>query len=286
MSLITPEQPVWVQPYRFSSPLSAVQHVRRLNGGTQAHLMRATDERLYIVKFQNNPHQVRALASEFLASRLGSWLGLPMPQVQVIEVSTWLIAHTPELRIEMPEMIARCSSGLQLASRYIADPEQESGFDHLPRKLFEQVHNPNDFAQVLAFDKWTGNCDGRQAVFTRRGTKPTRYHTTFIDQHYCFNGSHWSFPDAPFMGTCVRDSVYRNVTSWESFEPVLSRIEQINHNALWILALQIPQEWYQYNAGALSNLIETLYERRLFVRELITDFRNSARKPFPNWTTK
>lgn len=84
------------------------------------------------------------------------------------------------------------------------------------------------------------------------------------------------------MGGYDRDYVYRQVMGRESFEPVLSRIEQINHNALWKLALEIPQEWYQYDAGALSNLIEMLYERRLFVRELITDFRNSPRKPFPN----
>jgi hypothetical protein len=41
------------------------------------------------------------LANEFLATRLGLWLGLPMPQVAVIEVSDWLIANNPDLRIEL-----------------------------------------------------------------------------------------------------------------------------------------------------------------------------------------
>ena len=64
------------QPVRSDWFISAVQHVRRLNGGTQAHLMRASDSELYAVKFQNNPKSARALVSEFLATRLGYWLGL------------------------------------------------------------------------------------------------------------------------------------------------------------------------------------------------------------------
>ena len=61
--------------------LSAVQQVRRMRGGSQSQLMRASDGGFYIVKFQNNPQDVRVLANEFFATRLGLWLGLPMPQV-------------------------------------------------------------------------------------------------------------------------------------------------------------------------------------------------------------
>jgi hypothetical protein len=57
--------------------IEAVQQIRRMRGGSQAHLMRASDGFFYIVKFQNNPQHVRVLANEFFASRLGRWLGLP-----------------------------------------------------------------------------------------------------------------------------------------------------------------------------------------------------------------
>ena len=80
--------------------LSAVQQIRRMRGGSQSHLMRASDGHFYITKFQNNPQHVRVLANEFLASRIGLRLGLPMPQAQVIEVSEWLVTNTPDLRIE------------------------------------------------------------------------------------------------------------------------------------------------------------------------------------------
>jgi hypothetical protein len=48
-----------------------VQHVRRMRGGSQSHLMRASDGHFYVVKFQNNPQHLRVLANEMFATRLG-----------------------------------------------------------------------------------------------------------------------------------------------------------------------------------------------------------------------
>jgi len=153
-----------VQPCR----LSAVHHVRKMRGGTQAHLMLGSDGAFYVVKFQNNPHHVRVLANELLATRIALRLGLPMAEPHVIEVPEELIAGTPELRIELEGRFTPCSSGLQFASRFAADPIQDWIHDYIPETIFGKVGNREDFARVLAFDKWTGNCDGRQTVFTRR----------------------------------------------------------------------------------------------------------------------
>ena len=46
----------------------AVEHVRRMRGGAQAHLMRCDDDGYYIVKFQNNPQHLRILANEMLGT--------------------------------------------------------------------------------------------------------------------------------------------------------------------------------------------------------------------------
>jgi hypothetical protein len=105
----------------------------------------------------------------------------------------------------------------------------------------------------------------------------------FLDQGDCFNVGQWNFPDPPFMGTYHRDQVYRDVTGWNSFEPTLSRIEKLDYVDLWRFAAEIPQEWYQYDSDALCQLVEALHRRRSLVRGLITEFRHSHRKPFPNW---
>jgi len=263
--------------------LSAVSHIRKMRGGSQAHLMRASDGNLYITKFQNNPGGIRALASEFFATKLALFLGLPMAEVHVIEVPDSLIADTPELRIEIDGSILRCASGPQLGSRYAGDPGRGRVFDHMPQSQFHRVVNRSDVARMLAFDKWTGNCDGRQAVFVKRG-RDSGYHMTFIDQHYCFDGERWSFPDLPDFGMYYHLHVYQNVTGWESFEPTLSRIEAMDYADLWRCAAQIPHKWIEHDGRGLFDLVEALYGRRSTVRELIIQFRTSSRNPFPHWT--
>src|SRR5213080_1447169 len=108
-----------------ATTLSAVHHVCRMRGGSKAHLIRASDNNLYIVKFQNNPQHIRILVNEYLGGKLGALLGLPMPEVKVIEVSEWLISNTPELHIEFAGLSIPCSPGLQFGSRYITDSVQD-----------------------------------------------------------------------------------------------------------------------------------------------------------------
>jgi len=263
--------------------LSAVQHIRKMRGGSQAHIMRASDGNLYVTKFQNNPGGVRALASEFLATKLAVFLGLPMAEVQVVEVPASLIAGTPELKIEIDGAMLPCTAGPQLGSRYVGDSSKDRVFDHMPQSQFHRVVNRMDVVRMLAFDKWVGNCDGRQAVFVKR-VNATGYSMAFIDQHYCFDGHWWSFPDLPFHGMYHHLHAYQAVTGWESFEPVLSRIERIDYAELWRSAAQIPHEWLEYDGKGLFDLVEMLYRRRPLVRELIAQFRNSDDTPFPNWT--
>jgi len=262
--------------------LYATQHIRRMRGGAQSHLMRASDGHYYVVKFQNNPQHPRVLANEFLASRIGFCLGLPMPHVNVIEVSDWLIQNTPELCIETAGMRIPCRSGLQLACRYVADPECDMVLDYLPESMAANIDNLEMFPPCLAFDKWTCNADGRQAVFTRP-SQYRRFRTTFIDQGYCFNAGNWDFPDMALRGVYYRNYVYRHVAGWDAFEPALSLAEQVELHQLWQCASHMPKQWYDGNQDGLRRLLETLHKRRSMIRDLITQFRQHERNPFPNW---
>jgi hypothetical protein len=262
---------------------SAVQHIRKMRGGSQAHLMRASDGNFHVIKFQNNPQHIRVLANELFGTSIAKSLGLPVAEVQVIDVPEWLTGNSPDLDIEIAGHLTRCSHGLQLAVRYVADPCRNQVFDYLPESTIKKLQNKQDFARVLAFDKWTGNADGRQAVFTKPAGNSV-FHATFIDQGYCFNAGEWNFADSAFRGAYGQSAVYTEVAGWASFEPALSRIEQFDLADLRELASQIPEEWYGHETESLCRLIEELYRRRSKVRDLLTAFRNSARNPFPNWT--
>src|SRR3984885_2404125 len=137
--------------------ISAIQHLRPLRGGAQAHLLRASDGRCYATKFQNNPQHIRVLANEMFATNLGLALGLPMSRVEVIEVSDWLIEHTEDLRISLGGAKIPCRSGKQLGSRYVGCESPAMTLDYLPSELLQGVSNLSDFARVLVLDKWTCN---------------------------------------------------------------------------------------------------------------------------------
>jgi hypothetical protein len=262
--------------------ISAVQHLRPLRGGAQAHLLRASDGACYVTKFQNNPQHIRVLANEMLATNLGRALGLPMPRVEVIEVSDWLIEHTEDLRISLGGSKIPCQSGKQLASLYVGCESPAMTLDYLPRELLQGVRHLSDFARVLVLDKWTCNSDGRQAIFWK-APRSQRYAATFIDQGYCFNAGEWTFPDSPLRGVYANNCVYERVMGWEAFEPSLTRAEEMDAQTIGRCAAGIPEEWYEGDRDGLDRLVEALHQRRGAIRTLITEFRRSSRNPFPNW---
>jgi hypothetical protein len=263
--------------------VEAVQHVRRMRGGAQGHLMRCSDGNFYVVKFRNNPQHLRVLTNEILATRLAQRAGLPVPVTEVVEVNDWLVEHTPELHIQLAHDTIRCEAGLQFGSQYAVSPLEGQVFDYLPAEMFGLVRNLDAFAGIMVLDKWTGNADGRQAAFWRR-SREKKYTAVFIDQGYCFNAGEWTFPDYPLRGVYARNEVYASVRGWESFEPWLSRIEKMEEDVMWGLAEEIPPDWYGREWDELEKLVRTLIMRRVAVRELIEAFRVSPRRPFPAWS--
>ena len=262
--------------------VQAVQHVKRMRGGAQSHLMRADDGHFYVVKFQNNPQHQRVLANDFFATKLAEKVGLPVPMVDIIEVDGWLVEHTPELSFQLASNVVPCPPGLQFGSRYVIDPLRGQVLDYLPETMIGQVRNLETFAGILALDKWTCNADGRQAAFWRK-LREKKFTATFIDQGYCFNAGEWSFPDSPLRGVFLRNDVYVGVTGWDSFEPWLTRLEEMSSAEIASCAEDIPPEWYEHDDDGLSMLIQELDKRRKRVRRLIEEFRKSSRSPFPNW---
>jgi hypothetical protein len=261
----------------------AVEQIRRMRGGAQAHLMRCADDGYYVVKFQNNPQGMRILANELLGTKLAARIGLPVPGAVVVEVRQELIENTEDLEMQLGRGRTRCKAGQQFGSRYPGSPAEIVAYDFLPDEQLRETANLQDFRGMLAFDKWTCNTNGRQAVFFRAPGE-SRYRAMMIDQGFCFNAAEWNFPDAPLRGLYARHRVYEGVRGMESFEPWLGRIEtKMTEPALEEAASEIPPEWYNFEHDALERLLEQLLRRRKLVRELIVSAWKSSAQPFPNW---
>ena len=261
----------------------AVQAIRRMRGGAQSQLMLGADGKLWVVKFKNNPQGIRVLANELIATRLADAVGLTVPACEVIEVTDWLVANTGDLLMELGQGVReRCVAGLQFGSAFVGGLMPGRVVDYLPEQELDEVKNLAEFCGMLCVDKWAGNCNGRQAVF-ERGARERRYKAHFVDQGFCFNAGEWSFPDTPLRGVYARNSVYAGVTGWGSFEPWLSRVEELSAERLWGIAEAVPPEWYGGDTAEIERLVEQMLYRRGKVRDLVGSFRDSDREPFPRW---
>jgi hypothetical protein len=262
----------------------ATEHIRRMRGGAQSHLMRCEDANFYIVKFQNNPQGTRILANELLGTRLAARMGVSVAGAAVVEVRPEMVELTEDLVVQLGRGSAPCTAGLEFGSQYPGHPATTAVYDFLPDEQLRHVENLNDFCGILVFDKWTCNTNGRQAIFLRMYDSE-RYRAVMIDHGFCFNASEWNFPDAPLRGIYTRSLVYESVLGWEAFEPWVERIEKrMDENVLDEITREIPPEWYNFDQDALYRLLEQLLRRRKLVRELILSAKNSSRMPFPNWT--
>lgn len=263
--------------------VKAVEHIRRMRGGSQSHLMRCSDGFCYVVKFQDNPQHNRTLVNDYLGTALALRLGLPTSPFAIVDVGEQLIHLTTDLCMRKGDSCRPCLAGLQYGSRFVGDPTDLSDAGFLPDVRLDEVENLQDFLGMYVFDKWTCNTDGRQTLFNRI---PGQFHfrVTMIDQGWCFNAEAWNFPDRALGSIYWRRHVYDSVKSLTSFEPWINRLEQdMNLEATELAANQIPSEWFNSDHVALHHLLERLDRRRLHVRRLIEESLDDPLHVFPNY---
>ena len=199
--------------------IAAVAHICPVRGGSQARIMLGDDGKRYVVKLQGNPQCTRVLANDYLACRMARMIGLSVPEPAVIQVDEKTIQEQ-QIVFNLAGRAVPARSGLQFGSEVVTGEV----WDWPSGSMLRRVRNLREFAGVLAFDKWTGNADGRQVVFHKE-MRERKYTASFIDFGYCFNAGEWNFHDAPLRGVYGLNDVYERIGPWDDFEPWLSRIE-------------------------------------------------------------
>jgi hypothetical protein len=142
--------------------VTATRYVTPLReGGSLPGLVEADDDGLYVLKFRGAGQGTKALAAEIVAGELARALGLPVPELVLIELDPALGAAEPDPEIQ--DLIT-ASAGINLgvdflpgASPYLADrpPEPELAadivwLDALVTNVDRTPRNPN----LL---RWHGN---------------------------------------------------------------------------------------------------------------------------------
>jgi hypothetical protein len=275
-------------------PLRARKLIRKMRGGAQAHLMEADDNRFYVVKFTNNPQHRRILINEWLAGAFLRYLQIHVPHTAIIELTEEFIADNPDLYLSVGSNREPVPAGLHFGSQLAVHPDRVAIYDFLPDNLLGKIENRLDFLGILAFDKWVGNADSRQAVFFRaraktwtplKGESPTKtgFFAHMIDHGFAFNGASWEFQDSPIQGLYFRTSVYDGVSSLDSFQPWLSMVENFPVEVVDAAWKEIPSAWLQGDEDQLERLLESLLKRRARVGSLLSEVRQKRATAFANW---
>ena len=275
-------------------PIRARRHVRRMRGGAQSHLVECEDGGFYIVKYVSNPQHRRILPNEWVASVILRYLQIAVPETAIIEIPDYFIREFPEASIQLGTRVITPDPGWHFGSKFPGDPARMATYDFVPDQLLKQVHNLRDFLGVLAFDKWTGNSDGRQAVFFRAqinewlpgaeaNPRKMGFIAFMIDHGYVFNGPHWDFISSPILGLYPRKMVYNTVRSLDDFRPWLDQIVHFPEHVIDEALRQIPPQWVLGEEEQLEKLLGVLLRRRKQVPHLIEDARLAKMNPFANW---
>jgi len=272
-------------------PVAAHRLTRKMRGGAQAHLIEASDGHSYVVKFHNNPQHRRILVNEWIASTFLHYLDIAAPETAMVELTQEFLAATPDVHIQLGRERRPVTPGWHFGSRFPGDPMRTVVYDFLPDTLLEQVENLQDFLGVLAFDKWMGNADSRQAIFFRArvhdplAANPPRlgFVAQMVDNGYVFEGPHWRWGESPIQGLYFRPLVYRTVRGLAEFEPWLDRIRNFPEEVVDQAVKRIPPAWLEGDEDELERLLERLMKRRERVPDLIEQCRSGRSNPFPIW---
>src|SRR4051812_14393292 len=158
--------------------VTATRYVTPLReGGSLPGLVEADDDGLYVLKFRGAGQGPKALAAEIVAGELARGLGLPVPELVLVELDPALGAAEPDPEIQ--DLIA-ASAGLNL------------GVDYLPGSLpYLPTHPPAPelAAEVVWLDALVTNVDR-----TPRNPNLLRWHDRlFLIDHgaalYAFHGA-------------------------------------------------------------------------------------------------
>jgi hypothetical protein len=144
-------------------------------GGSLPGLLEADDDGLYVVKFRGAGQGPRALVAEILGGELARVLGLPVPEIVLVELDPRIAVAEPDPEIQD---LLRASEGLNV------------GLDFLPGAL---PYNPLEAvdadlaADVVWFDALVMNVDR-----TPRNPNLLRWHRGLwlIDHGACFYRHH------------------------------------------------------------------------------------------------
>lgn len=212
--------------------LAATRYITPLReGGSLPAVVEANDDGLYVMKFRGAGQGRKALVAEIVAGELARALGLPMPEIVLLELDPDLARTEPDGEIQH---LIRESAGLNL------------GMDYLPGSVNYDplVDQPDALlaSKIVWFDAFIQNVDR-----TARNTNMLLWHRKLwlIDHGAAFYFHHdWSRAEAAATSRFpqIRDHVLLPFASQlEQADAELA--QRVTQELAANIVKQIPEDW-------------------------------------------
>lgn len=134
---------------RMLRTVTATRYVTPLReGGSLPAVIEADDDGLYVLKFRGAGQGPRALIAELVAGEIARTLGLPMPEIVLVELDAELARTEPDPEIQD---LIRASAGLNLALDYLPG---STTFDPLAWQPDAELAS-----RIVWFDAFVSNID-------------------------------------------------------------------------------------------------------------------------------
>jgi hypothetical protein len=244
-----------VRAIRYLTPLR--------EGGSVPAIVEADDDGTYVAKFHGAAQGPRALVAELIAGELGRLLGLPVPQLVLIEIDALLARSEPDP--ELQELL-RNSAGLNIALDYL--PGSLNWEPALPPAPDRELA-----AAIVWFDALITNVDR-----TARNPNMLRWHRDLylIDHgaalyfHHDWT-NHLARSKSPF--SMVRNHVMLPFAG--DLRAADARLApRITEAALHAIVAQVPDAWLAGEAtpaATRASYVEHLWSRLAAPREFVEE---------------
>jgi len=208
-------------------------------GVTSPQMFRASDDKVYVVKLQNNRMGTKVLVNEYLACWFGLHMGLCFPPSDFIEIDEQVMRKKRRLNAD------GISRGPHFASQYIYNNR------YVGKRDLQSAVNKSAMAGVMLFDHMFHNVDrtkNRKNLLVRREDSADVLYA--IDNSHLFVRGRWNIQSLEKLADRINVNQLR-AYGWllkhflvpSDFAPYASKVRAIGHQELTQLVQTIPQQW-------------------------------------------
>ncbi len=219
--------------------VTATRYVTPLReGGSLPAIVEADDDGLYVLKFRGAGQGPKALVAELLAGEIGRALGLPVPEIVLVQLDPVLGRSEPDFEIQS---LIQASAGINLGLDFLPG---SLGFVPANRKQVD----PHLASAIVWFDGYVTNVDR-----TARNPNMLWWHKqVWLIDHGASLYFHHHWRDAGRQGqspfTQVRDHILLPVAS-QLGQVAQSLPARLTPELLAAVVDMIPEDWLVPEAG-------------------------------------